>query len=261
MRRIAVIPLLVLAACKGPPIAAPETIDNLFDFLFVHLEDGEDAEMEEGADLLVDWMDEHLDETKNGYKVDNLDQEGVDALGEGEQDLSSLAGAAVGHESVNTVDALVSTTATVSSVDLYQYESFERDYQGDVDAFLAHDDPRLDTEIRASSSYAGIITVETHSQVQYRWVNSKHGPALFERTWLLDPCVVTPEDIVAVDQQYFLWGIVPNEDGSSRNIQVTWVVAEVFLDDMPEDTAIDLMIGSMAGMAKKLDAYIEREGG
>ena len=45
----------------------------------------------------------------------------------------------------------------------------------------------------------------------------------------------------------------------SRSIQVTWVVARLTGDDVPEDVALGLMIDSMANQADTLDAWIAGE--
>mgnify|MGYP003335074011 CR=1 FL=1 len=252
--------LPLLAGCKPPP-DAPAELDELVGYLFENVPGDDPAPLEVGAANLHDWLDKRIDETLEGYTVDNLSEDAVSALGDGDRDLDGLAGAAVGHVSPETPETLVSSIIEDDPLQVYEgtYLSFDRDYQSGSNCFAKDTCDWLEAEVHASFAYPLGLEVETHSWVQYRWVETDLGPVYVERTWLREPATVSL-DFLEVDQQYYLRMILPDDDGGgSRSIQVTWVVARLTGDDVPEDVALGLMIDSMANQADTLDAWIAGE--
>jgi hypothetical protein len=249
-------PLLLLAGCKAPP-DAPEELNELVGYLFSHVPDEDPAPLAVGADNLDAWLDDRLDETLEGYAVDNLTEDSITALDVGDRDLTGLAGAAVGHESAFSNDALVDALIEDDPLEVFpdNYISFDRTFDGDEDCFVAQECDWLEAEVRSSLAYPLGLQVETHSTVQYRWVDTDLGSVYVERTWLLEPATVSL-DFLEVDQQYFLRMMLPGDDGS-LSIQATWVVARLTGDSVPEDVALNLVIGSMAKTADTLDDWVE----
>lgn len=244
--------LLLLVGCKPPP-DAPEELNELVGYLYTNVPGEDPAPMEVGAGNLDVWLQDRIDETLEGYTVDNLTEESIVALGDGERDLTDLAGAAVGHVSPLSSRALVDAIVLDDPMDMFSsYVSFEREFVGDEVCFAAGDCDWLEAEVHASFDYI-LMQVETHSRVQYRWVDTEIGPVYAERTWLREQAVVT-SDLIEVDQQYYLRVILPDGDGS-RSIQATWVVARL-VGDMPENAALTILIDSMSKQADTLDEYV-----
>ncbi len=246
--------LVVLVGCKPPP-DAPEELNELVGYLYTNVP-GEDPEpLELGAVNLESWLEDRIDETLEGYTVDNLTPEAINALGDGEQDLDELAGAAVGHMSVFSPAALVDAIVVDDPMLIYPstYTAFEREFEGDPACFASGECDWLEAEVHASFDYV-LMQVDTHSRVQYRWIDTEMGRVYAERTWLRDPAEVT-STFIEVEQQYYLRMILPDGSGS-RSIQATWVVARL-VGDMPENAALNLLIDNMAKQAVKLDTYME----
>jgi hypothetical protein len=245
--------MLLLVGCKPPP-DAPEELNELVGYLYTNVPAEDPAPLEVGAGNLDVWLQERIDETLEGYTVDNLTEESILALGDGERDLAELAGAAVGHVSPHSVSALVDAIVLDDPMDMFNsYVAFDREFVGDEACFAAGDCDWLEAEVHASFDYT-LMQVDTHSRVQYRWVDTELGPVYAERTWLREEAVVT-SDLIEVDQQYYLRVILPDGEGS-RSIQSTWVVARL-VGDMPENAALNLLINSMSSQADTLDEYVE----
>lgn len=252
---IALLPLL--AGCKAPP-SAPAELDQLVGYLFNHLADEEPDALEAGAANLDAWLSKRLDETLEGYKVDNLSEEVVSSLGEGERDLAGLAGAAVGHESPYPVNDWVNAIVLNSAAEIYgdTYSAFERKFkEGEPKDFAKGKADWLEAETWATSSYAGLITVETNSGNQYRRIETEKGPAMVYRTWLRKPATVSM-DSLSVEQQYYMWMSIPH-NGGARSIQATWVVATLKDSSIDENLALNLVINGMAGNAESVDGWME----
>lgn len=248
--------LVALVGCK-PPTDAPQELNELVGYLYTNVPGEDPAPLELGAVNLDVWLEARIEETLEGYTVDNLTPEAILALGDGERDLDELAGAAVGHVSVfppeEIVDAVVLDDPMLIFPDTYV--AFERDYvEGDPACFASGECDWLEAEVHASFNYAGLIKVNTHSRVQYRWVDTEAGRVYAERTWLREEAEVQ-SSFVEVEQQYYLRMIIPDGAGS-RSIQATWVVARL-IGDFPENAALNLLITNMAKQAEKLDTYIE----
>jgi hypothetical protein len=255
MRLLPLVSLVV--ACAPRPPDAPEELNELVGYMYANTAEDDPAPLEVGSVNLDVWLDERIDETLEGYTVNNLTEEAINALGDGERDLTDLAGAAVGHESPHAIDTLVGTIIGTDPMLMFDsYVAFERTFDGDEECFMAGDCDWLESEVLASFDYV-LMQVETHSRVQYRWVDTDLGRVYVERTWLREDAVVT-SDLVEVEQQYYLRVIMPADEGAV-SLQATWVVARL-IGDMPEDAALNLLIDSMETQAGKLDDFIT-EGG
>ncbi|MBM4365501.1 MAG: hypothetical protein FJ102_04750 [Deltaproteobacteria bacterium] len=250
------LPLFLLVACK-PPAEAPEELDELVGFLFEHFEDEDSAELEAGVANLDTWLIDGMDETREGYSVNNVTQEAIDGLENVHAQIDgNLAGAAVGYPSVHSPQMLIETTITTPSTELYpdSYTAFDREYLTDPDCFIDDTCERLDTTIDNDIDYT-ILQVEVMSQVQYRRVAFERGDVIIERTWLIREPVISV-DWLQLDAQLFFWALLPDEDGNARSLQATWFVYTFVDTDIDEDLAVGLVIDSMAGAAENLDQWI-----
>lgn len=253
------IPLVCLAAvaCKRPP-DAPAELDELVGYLYAHMSEEDPAPLEVGSVNLDVWLDGHIEETLEGYVVENLSQDAVDLLDDRDRDLEGLVGAAVGHESAYSVEELAEAMVLDDQTEVFpnNYSLYERDFLSDEDCFADRDCDWLEADVATTVSYAGLITVETKSRNQYRWVETDLGPAMIQRTWLREPAEVSL-DFLEVDQQYYLCAFLPQEGGGTRSVLVTWIVAKMTGDSVPEDMALNLVIDSMAKLAADLDTWVE----
>jgi len=251
-----VLPFLVLlVGCKHPP-DAPEELDQLVGYLYEHVADEDPAPLEVGTDNMKAWLDQGLEQTLEGYTVNNLSQEAVDALDDGTRDLDGLVGAAVGHDSTFSVDELGRTIILTPPTTIYPdtYTKYDRDFHGDSDCFAVGDCDFLEMETHSTSNYALGLTVDINSLVQFRWVDTDLGRVLIQRSWMHTPATVSL-DILDVKQQFYLWMFLPTETGS-LSVQATWMVATISDGSVPEDLALNLVIDSMSNTAQTLDDFV-----
>lgn len=251
--------LALLPACKPPP-DAPDELDELVGYMYEHNADEETDALEAGAVNLDTWLVERIEETAEGYTVQNLSEATIAALGEGDRELDGLVGASVGHVSPYTVEQLAQAAIGDNPEDIFEgtYTSYEREViEGDVSAFLADDEDWLYTEAWTSQDFS-IVQIDSNSGCQYRWIDTPDGRALVQRNWSRTPPVMSV-DWLAVEQQYYQWIVLP-EAGGSRTLQTTWVVATMSDDEVPEDVALNMVVDSMIGLAEDLDAWVESGG-
>lgn len=249
------LPLLALLGCKPPP-DAPEELDALVGYLFQHTDDEEDEPLVVGAGNLDAWLTARLEETLEGYAVDQLSEAAVEELGLGEPDLGGLAGAAVGHDGPYGVEELGAAVARADPLEIYvdNYTGYDRTYAGDPDCFAAGDCLWLEADSVATASFALGLEVVSRSHLQYRWVDTESGRIFVQRSWMTAPAEVSV-DWLRVDQQFFLWVIIPDQEGS-RSIQATWILATITGAEVPESVALNLVVEQMQTFASDLDAYV-----
>lgn len=251
--------LALLVGCADPPPQAPQELDELVGYMFAHTPDEDPAALEVGAVNMDEWLVDGIDLTAAGYEVNNLTEDTVDALGEGDRDLEGLVGASVGHISPYPPEELVAAALGDDPVEIFagSYVSYERDIlEGDLDAFIAGDDDWLYGEAWTFQDWT-LVTIDSYTRVQYRWIDTPDGRALIQRNWLREPATINV-DFLQVTQQYYQYIVLP-EAGGSRTLQTTWVIASLSDSSVNEDTALGLVITSMQGMAEDLDAWVEEK--
>lgn len=259
MRRISILLPLAAVACKAPP-DAPQELDELVGYLYEHAGDEDTEALAAGVGNLSGWLQGRIDETVEGYSVNNLTDEAVDSLEDGHRDLSGLAGAAVGHASPFPYDVVGTTAAMIAPDVLYPdtYEDYVREYRTDPACFPAQVCGFMEFETESTSRYALGLEVSTNSIVQFRWIDTPAGRALVERTWLHSPAEVNL-DFLDVKEQFYLWVFLPDVEGGSGSVslQATWIVAQISGGEVPEGLALQLVVDSMSNSAATLDEYIE----
>jgi hypothetical protein len=247
-----------LSGCRPLP-EAPMELDELCGYLFEHANDDDDTlALEAGAINLDAWLDVNIDATIEGYSVNTLSDDSVNALNDGERSLDGVKGAAVGHTSEYAITDLVSALVGDDMMAIYpdNYETFSRTFDDDPACFLAGDCVALQAETFSTIDYS-VVTVEVDSMVQYRWVETAdYGRVAIERTWMRTPATVSL-DFLSVDQQYYVWMFIPGVDGSgSRSIQATWMVAQLGSGAPPEDVVLGIVVNSMSKGADDLDGWL-----
>lgn len=249
-------PFLLLAlACKAPE-PAPTDLDQLVGFLFEHIPDEDTAPLVEGVHNLEPWLVDRIDETLEGYTVQDLSEETITSLGDGELDGAELAGSAVGYVSENDVQGWVDALVLHDQVEVYggSYVSYERTWEGDESQFAERKADFIEADVEALSDYV-VIKIESHSGNDWRWIDTEWGPALIYRAWLEEPCTITPENVVEVERQYYLNAIMPTRKGT-RTMQATWVVGKVVGASTDTNFALQMMIDGMAKNATKIDGWV-----
>ena len=259
------IPVFALA-CKKPP-EAPATLDDLCGYLYGHFLDEDTEALEVGLENLDNWLLQNIEATKEGYSVTNLASETVNAIDDREHDLEGLVGAAVGTEGPYTPQALADTLILVPPTELSpgMYVTYDRTYlpggdegKRNAQCFVDQECEFLEVDNVMSSTYLLGLTVDTSTHGQYRWVETVEGQAMLQRTWLSAAAELN-FDWIAVDDQFFLNVIVPRDDGAVR-LTATWIVARFIGVDMPEGTALNMVIDQMMSIYVDVDAWLAAEG-
>ena len=248
-------PLLV--ACSRPP-DAPKELDDLVGYMFAHTMDEDDDYLAVGADNLAAWMDARLEETLDGYAVNNLTQESLDALDDQDRTSEGLLGAAVGHASDHLPWELAYGVAVYYPTERNPDRAlaYERTEETDRDCFVEETCPTyVFHAVTTTSLPLGIETV-THIVQQMRWFEMSDGtPAFVQANFMVGPAEVNV-DWLEVIANYYVWVSLPHE-GGSRNMYATWADTRISGSSVPESLGINLAIDTMQADAEALDLWMD----
>ncbi len=255
-RTLLVLSSVAAVGCAGPP-DAPEKLEELAAFLFDHADDEDPEALEVGVGNLDAWLDNNLEEAREGYTIDTLSADAIEGVGVDTAHAEGLVGAAVattlpkGPVQVTRALTLADPTAVYPDT----YLTYDREWIDDPQCFVDRDCESADLRAHTVSAYPMGLDVTSDFKAQYRWVETEQGMAMVQRTWLRRPAEVS-KDWIAVPAQFFLSVNLPR-NGKTVRLQTTWIAAELGDTPVPESTALNMVIDSMISGDEELAAWIE----
>jgi hypothetical protein len=243
----------MIVACKV--VDAPEDLEALMVFGFVHAEDDERFQ-EETLEGLVPLVEEHREQLIEGFRVNSLTVADLDAVGiETDRDLD-----VIGVASLVELDATVAAQAPVlTGPDLEDVFTKTLEYNtiddSDRACFLDEDCVEfLQHGTRVTD--AGLLGTATQDfSSVFRWVEAEEdAQSLFLRQLSPDPTEMSV-NLVAVHQSYSFAALFPHGDVTWR-IEAYWADAEVIGLDVPDSLALDQAVAAMAERAEELDEFL-----
>lgn len=256
MRRL--LPLL-LTAC-APAVEAPEDVESLMVFGFVHFDD--DAHLEAMVDPVFAWLDTEGEQlTDEGYAVDLLTADDLADVGVPDPDTEGVIGALGAAAYRSDVDTVADGITHPEKDAIYEGTTAWTivEEEGDRDCFLT----------RACRRYA--FTAEEENRIpvlgrswktttaHLRWVTPPSGgPDVLAMRQLTPEPIDFGSPVLAVDQQYGFSMLRPEADGTTR-VEALWVDARVVGLELPEGWAVAQAVGRMQQSADDLDAFFAGE--
>jgi hypothetical protein len=233
-------------------------LNVLTGFLFDHAADTEPDHLEQGLINLRKWMSKRLDETIDGYVVNNLSEKAVSDLDQCTREITGLIGAAAGTESNYSVEEMVDLRINGPQLQMFDdLHRYRREYLlNDTDCYRDHTCDMLHYDAYATRSFPFGIEVQAISRVQHRWVETDEGYANVQRSWLARPMKATP-DWVNVDEQFYLSASIPWDNGGSVRMQAVWAITEFGNTPVPESIALDMAIKQMKEDAETCENWLD----
>ncbi len=247
------LPLLVFTlACRGPE-PAPDRFEELLGWMFAHAEDEEPDALQDGASHATAWLDDHFDETLEGYVIDPLTEDQLAAVDASGRDRSGLRGVAVGYPFTADLDQVVvevverRENAIIDTADQQEVELID----GDPDCFVAETCERVSYDVDQTTDLGFNITLRTWMRFEYRHLETDAGPALTLRTWTTQTPEITT-DLFSVLQVYQMWALLPEGNGW-RSIQGQWVEAQAGDSGLDVDFVMQIWINGLIDSEERLD--------
>lgn len=243
--------------CKPPD--APEKLEQLTGYLFEHVRDEDPDALEVGVANLNAWLEKNQEEAELGYTIDKLSERVVDDLDNRERDLGDLVGASVAGQITYKPAKVTGVLVTADATKVYPdtYTKYDRNFREDPQCFKSQECDWLTLRAHSIANYSLGLVADSTFDAEYRWVESEHGLAMVQRTWLIKP-VEFSQDWLAVPSQFFLSVNIPMANGHTRRLQATWIDARLGDTPVPEATALDMVIDSMIESDIEVQAWLEQ---
>ena len=251
--------LSLLFACTA--IDAPEDFDALNSFLYENFH-SPDRYLEQGLNNLIEWLPDNEADLAEGYRVSNLSAEAIATVGQ--EPPTQLFGIGLSREYDHSVDDVAYASFSVDPQDLNpESETYNiREYQTDVDCFLAHECDLIQYTGEVQSFLPLGIEVISYLFSEARWVETSLGTAYVQRRWLTEPPDVSA-DWVNVESEYGVIITLPQpaetEDVASnvKRIESLWINMSIDGLPIPEDLAVELGLGSLRDSIDRTDNYLD----
>jgi hypothetical protein len=243
----------LLVGCKV--LDAPEDLEELVVFTFVHFDDS-DRVIQDATENLLSEVTANAIELEDGYKVDQLTQADLLALD-------------IDTEVIDIVGAIGVADYTHDLGPVTEYLTHERkdnvydhieEYSVDGDGrscFLDQSCSSLDQTVREVVKVPILGKVTRNYEQNFRWVDTESGLVLLARTLSPDPFEMST-NVVQVFQQYSVI-MVWSEDGHARRAEAVWADAEFVGLDVPESFAVDSTLNGISKQCDRIDEAIDAE--
>ena len=261
MPKLALVPIVVsaavaLAACSRPP-EAPTELEELCAFLYEHLPDEDPEALSVAVDNLERWLDGELEGLVEGYTVATMSQAALDALeGDHERDATAMVGGAVGTVSDFGVGDIVATIMLEDPLEVYpeQYHQWDRTFRDDPACFVGRDCESILYDNATEAALPLNLRMASENTAQYRWVEASIGATVVSRSWIAAPARDNL-GVLRVQDQHYLSVTMPH-GGELVRVQAVWADAEIIGLEVPEATALNMLISSMISQDEAMYAWL-----
>jgi len=240
-------------------VDAPETIEELVVFGFQNHTEGEQwrEAFAEGLFPLVD--DIWVDLNDEGYKVDNLNSDHLEAVGVENANTETIIGALGAAEYTHGIDDVLWAITYPDKSEVFEnFVEYDVVEQGDRDCFLARECESYTQHIDQTVEVLLVQTARTVMFKDHRWVEiDGMDPFVIGRTLVPDP-VELGNPIIDVHQQYDIFLIFPR-DGAAARIETVWIDATFGDVELPDYFLVDQAVNGMGNQAERIDELIDAE--
>ncbi len=253
MLRASPLLLLLLAGCV---VDAPETIEELVVFGFEHFDD-RPAYLEATVEGLLPLLPPVAEELEDGYRVDLLGGEHLEAAGVEEAATEGIVGALGSAHYCHDLAPVLELITDEHKDEIFEsVMEYEVTSGSDRSCFLAGDCDRLDQEIDEVAD-ASLLGTSTRSySASFRWIELDDARVVVSRTLAPEPVQLTT-DFLSVYQQYAF--VVLYQDGeNARRLETFWVDADLGELDVPDLFAVQQTVRAMRTQAERICELLDQ---
>jgi len=246
---------LSLTACKV--VDAPESLEELAVYGFVHFDDEDPSALEAAVAELEPLLDKHADELEGGLRVDSLRASDLEAVGVSGASVSDVVGAMGRVAYTNRVSEVVEILTHRRKDDLFEdILAYEILQESDRRCFLDGECDRYDQTVKETAKVTLLGEATRTYDQGFRWIEPADGErVLLVRTVAPNP-VSFNTNIANVFQAYSFAMVYEPGKGSSR-MESFWADAELIGVDVPDSFAVDTAVTSMGEKAESIDSIID----
>jgi len=238
-------------------VDAPETLEELVVFGFVHFDESE-AFLRATADNLIPLAEEHLEELQDGYYVDLLTQADLEATGVDAPEIEGIVGALGSADFRHPVLDVIRLQTRADKADLYDnIDEYTIDnIDGDLDCFLDGHCRRVAMTLTETTTLPIVGKATTTHLRELRWVRLTDGRDVLCSRGLNPKGVEFNTNILEVRQQYAFYCVYP-APVNARRLEAIWVDAYLLGEDIPIAWAVDRVVDEMQANADRVNDLLD----
>ena len=250
--------LIYLFACKAP-VTAPEDLDGLLNFMYVHMEDEDDEALLVGINNVFSFVAANQEALDEGYDIAPLSIPTLEIIEQSTEFREQTYGVSIAYEIPHSVEAIAECYAAVNLVEIYPdtYLSYEREFLTDQACFLSQECNLVQYRSIIQTALPFNATVTTNNMVEIRWLQTERGTAFIQRSWMEGEADSSADWANLLAQNYLevSW---TTEDGS-QSLAASWAALQLGDIPVPEDTAKNLALGSIRDSREALTSYLDNQ--
>ncbi len=243
-------PVLFLFAC-APLDPAPEDVDGLLHYLWTWYDDGTDEQLAEVQRNVHSALGAELEETLDGTVSDLTDAD-VALVGMG-GDPAAAQGLFIARPLACTLEQLERVVSHQDQLSLYPdaYETYQRTFTSDYDAYMARHTPTLSWELENSNTllgawYSSVAVGRLRYLPDLGAELTPHGPGLHSRIVMTEPASFEEGSNKSLEQNYQLEVFYERSPGELVHVYATWQQGD-FGGVTTDDEAVQrLVVNNMA---------------
>ena len=250
--------LIYLFACK-PPVTAPEDLDGLLNFMYVHMEDEDDEALLLGMTNVFSFVDGNTEALEEGYDIAPLTKETIESIGQSIDFREQTYGVSIAYEIPHPVEDIAECYASVNLVEIYPdtYLSYEREFITDQECFLKQECNLVQYRSIIQTSLPFNATVTTNNMVEIRWFQTDRGTAFVQRSWMEGEAESSADWANLLAQNYL--EVSWSTETGTQSLAASWAALQLGDIPVPEDTAKNLALGSIRDSREALTAYLDEQ--
>lgn len=253
--------LLLLAGCNV--VDAPEDLEELMVYGFENFSRDDDF-LIAMSDNLLPQVDAQYEAIAEGYRIDSLTIEQIEANGLEDVDVNEIFGAMGALSYRHTVAEVVTPMVAPNRAELFPeailaYE-VTAETEGDPECFASAACARYDFTFEETAD-VGMLGQSTRTvTTSYRWIDPPESQPYVAILSLTPGGVDLTSGIIVVHQQYGLALVYPFE-ATARRVEAFWIDGEVIGMDVPDYFAVEQAVGAMATQGERIDDWLDVESG
>lgn len=224
-------------ACSAP-IEAPEDLNDLLSYVFLHTMDEEEDQLRAGLDNMHLFAQENEEELQEGFTVKQLSQRALDSTPANFTEDPDLYGVAVQYDVPFSSRDIAYCNTAVNGAEVYSanYLSYEREHLSDLDCFLAQSCPTFRFQSTIKSSLPFGVEMLSRYINELRWVDYGDDMAFVQRSWM-DGDAQSSADWANMTANFYIGVVFPTPSGQTQTVAASWAAILLGEFSVPEDIA------------------------
>ena len=225
---------------------------------FVHFNDEDPEALVSLGDVLIPWVDNHIDDLAEGYEIASMTGDDLSASGVGEVTQSDIIGVALGVDyTAGSHERFADAMVFERQEEIFShFVTFEREVQTGEDCFIERSCNGFGAADNLYAEIALGIQFWSDYEIALRWVELEDGRSVLLHQLIGPQPTDFSVDFINVYQQYGFSFVYDNDSGQARRVQALWADGELLSSDAAEGGYLALSITTMKNANSDINEWM-----